>query len=367
VSRFIIIFCFWEDSEPGMRIEQLTFTRFIAAIAIVIYHYGTDVFPFRLPYLAYIFKAADVGVSYFFILSGFVMIIAYGDKPRVNTAQYFKNRAARIYPVYLVALLLVTGYYMLRGWSVDSNALGLNLLVLQAWLPPYPLSLNYPGWSLAVELFFYALFPLLFNRFYTKASLKKVVAIVFVIWAVSQMVFLFLLHSNFYKGFPSESNDFLFYFPVLHLNQFLVGNVAGLVFKRYSSQPKNYDVWLVALVIILAALLRLPNPRIFHDGLLALLFIPFIYLVCLNTGVITSFFRSKPLVFFGEISYGIYILQYPAFLLAKDFVDFFHLQSKTVAFAVFLLFLLLMASLSYLIIEVPLRNKIKRMGAVRAT
>ena len=349
-----------------MRIEQLTFTRFIAAIAIVIYHYGTDVFPFYLPYLAYIFKAADVGVSYFFILSGFVMIIAYGDKSRVDPAQYFKNRAARIYPVYLFALLLVTGYYMLRGWSLDPNAFALNLLVLQAWLPPYPLSLNYPGWSLAVELFFYALFPLLFNRFFTRTSLKKVAAIVFIIWAVSQVIFLLLLHSSFFKGFPSRSFDLLFYFPVLHLNQFLVGNVAGLVFKRYLPKPKNYDVWIVALVIVLVALLRLPNPRIFHDGLLALLFVPFIFLVCLNTGVITSFFRSKPFVFLGEISYGVYILQYPAFLLAKDITELLHLQSKSVAFAVFLFLLLLMAGLSYLIIEVPLRNKIKRMGAVQA-
>ena len=59
-----------------MRIEQLTFTRFLAATSIVIFHYGVKCYPFNNNEIAFIFKSADVGVSYFFILSGFVMLLA---------------------------------------------------------------------------------------------------------------------------------------------------------------------------------------------------------------------------------------------------------------------------------------------------
>ena len=342
-----------------MRIEQLTFTRFIAAVSIVIYHYGANAFPFNHQSISYLFKAADIGVSYFFILSGFVMVIAYGHKQEIDAAGYFKNRFGRVYPVYAVALGLVTGYYLLKGWDVDVKAFGLNLFVVQAWLPPYPLSLNYTGWSLAVELFFYALFPLLFNRFYTKAKLKFVAVVIFVFWFVSQLVFLLLLHSGFYKGFPSQSNDFLFHFPMLHLNQFLAGNLAGLVFRQVSFKSKNYDVWIGALVLVLIALLRVPNPRIYHNGLLATVFVAIIFLFCLNTGKLTTLFRGKPFIFLGEISYGIYILQYPAFLLAQELIKFLNITHAGIAFYVFLLFLLILAGLSFLLLETPLRNKIK--------
>ncbi|MDW5290748.1 hypothetical protein [Formosa sp. PL04] len=63
-----------------MRLEQITFTRFLAAISIVIFHHGKNIFPFNQEGVSFIIKQANIGVSYFFILSGFVMVIAYGNK-----------------------------------------------------------------------------------------------------------------------------------------------------------------------------------------------------------------------------------------------------------------------------------------------
>ena len=69
-----------------MRIEQLTFTRFLAAIPIVLFHYSREIFPFNTPALNFWVVNANMGVSYFFILSGFVMAIAYGNRHR-DTAE----------------------------------------------------------------------------------------------------------------------------------------------------------------------------------------------------------------------------------------------------------------------------------------
>ena len=79
-----------------MKISQITFTRFIAAMAIVISHFNKDLFLYKIDYISNIFLKANVGVSYFFILSGFIMIVAYHRKGKIAYLDYYRNRFARI-------------------------------------------------------------------------------------------------------------------------------------------------------------------------------------------------------------------------------------------------------------------------------
>ena len=153
-----------------MRIEQLTFTRFIAAISIVIFHYGKGSYLFNNEYISFIFQQANIGVSYFFILSGFVMIIAYGNRENVNFLEYIKNRLARIYPVYLLAIFLVIIINLFKNLNILD--LLLNLIMIQSWVHQKALTMNFPGWSLSVEMFFYISFPFLANRIYSNQNLK---------------------------------------------------------------------------------------------------------------------------------------------------------------------------------------------------
>jgi len=90
-----------------MRIEQLTFTRFIAAISIVIFHFGDGCYLFNNEYVSFLFTQANMGVSYFFILSGFVMTIAYSHKENFQLKEYLVNRIGRIYPLYFFSIVLV--------------------------------------------------------------------------------------------------------------------------------------------------------------------------------------------------------------------------------------------------------------------
>jgi peptidoglycan/LPS O-acetylase OafA/YrhL len=116
-----------------MRIEQLTFTRFIAAVAIVIFHFGNRRFSLNILYPHFIFKQANVSVSYFFVLSGFVMIIAYYKNSKIDFLSYLKNRFARIYPIYFIAIFFM---FILSIFSknIDYEGLILNLLIIQAWV-----------------------------------------------------------------------------------------------------------------------------------------------------------------------------------------------------------------------------------------
>lgn len=343
-----------------MRIEQLTFTRFVAAIAIVVYHFGMDLYPFNSKAVSVLFEQAFIGVSYFFILSGFVMIIAYGNRKVIDIRQFYLNRFARIYPAYILALILVLAYLVIRNREIPVLSLGLDIFVMQSWFPPHPLAINPPGWSLTVEFFFYAIFPFLFNLFYSKLSFGRIVFWVLLIWASTQIFFNIMVNSSFYEGLPSKSHDFLFYFPIMHLNEFLVGNLGGLLYLRIRNNAVKFkDGFIIILLAVIILLLRFPLNLNYHDGLLAIVFLPFIVILALSNGRISSLFNRKPLVFLGEISFGIYILQIPVFQWIRGILILAGIDNEYVLFYLCLSSLVLFSGLSYIYLEKPLRDAIK--------
>lgn len=345
-----------------MRIEQLTFTRFIAAMAIVFFHFGKPLNVFSHPFIHKLLIQANIGVSYFFILSGFVMIIAYGRKSKVHPVSYFKNRLARIYPVYLLAILgMMLFVKVAENKTYSFIDILLNIFAVQSWIPEKAMTVNFPGWSLSVEFLFYALFPFLFNYIYNKFELKKLLFPTIIFWLISQFFFNWMLKSNFQLGTEKETTNFLFYFPLMHLNQFIIGNIAGLVFIRYlKNSAKNYD-WVLIVISLLIILALTFKPDInYHNGLLAVLFVPFIIFTALNTGFISKISNHKFLVYLGEISYGIYILQIPVYLFTKYFLVNLGVTGDFKIFCGGVVVLLIVSALSYHYIETPLREKIKK-------
>ncbi|WP_158976400.1 acyltransferase [Cellulophaga sp. L1A9] len=345
-----------------MRLDQLTFSRFIAAIAVVIYHYGLEVYPFNLTPIQGLFKQGNIAVSYFFILSGFIMIIAYHKYKKIAFLAYIKKRFARIYPVYFLALIIVLAFKIYYHKDSQLGDLLLNLTMIQSWIPGKALSFNYPAWSLSVELFFYVLFPFLYNTFYSKIAFSKLVVPILSIFAISQLLFHWGIYSASYEGFPSKFHDFLFYFPPMHLAEFLIGNLAGIYFiKKLSSSEKNYDLIIFILFGLIPFVLFYNTDFIFHNGLLAVLFLPIIILMSANKGLLTTLSKYKPLVFLGEISYGIYILQSPIFAWTKAFLKDNQFTNETSKFYIATAVLILSSALCFIYIETPLRKILKKI------
>lgn len=109
-------------------------------------------------------EVRDVGVTgvlLFFVLSGY--LLAQPSSLRGGAASYAWRRVARIYPVYLLALVLAGAYVALR--DVDDPLLQpatvlANLLLVQSWSPSgQDVSISLPAWSLSVEALFYVLLP----------------------------------------------------------------------------------------------------------------------------------------------------------------------------------------------------------------
>ena len=185
------------------------------------------------------------------------MIIAYWHKSKaIFLIVYAKKRFARIYPVTFLAAFLLLCFKIMdflfpekSDLSITDFFLGISLQ--QAWIPTKAMSFNTPAWSITVEWFFYLCFPFLFNRFYKRPNLKMLTFIVLLVWVFSQYILHYLLYSYYYTGFPSASHSFIHYFPLLHLNEFLIGNVAGLVFVKYlHTRKKANDLAIIALLFV---------------------------------------------------------------------------------------------------------------------
>lgn len=344
-----------------MKLEQLTFSRFLAAISIVIYHYGTGVYPFNCESIHFIFKQANIGVSYFFILSGFVMIIAYDSKGQIDFWTFMGKRFARIYPAFLFAVSLIAIYFLFTLAPIPFHQMLLNLTMMQSWLPGYVFTFNYPSWSITVEMFFYVTFPFLFNRFYKRYSFKKILVLIIAIFILSQLVFHFLLNSSFYQDFPSTNYQFMYYFPLLHLSAFLMGNLAGMFYLKYNkNHVQNHDLRIITLLAIAIIAIKFNFGINYHNGMMALIFVPLIVLMSHNNGILTKISNFKTLIFLGEISYGIYILQYPVFSFTKTFLNMVKIDNPMVVFYSGLIFLIIVSAFSFVFIETPCQNLINK-------
>ncbi|MEV7019915.1 acyltransferase [Streptomyces sp. NPDC093991] len=153
--------------SPAERLPSLTGLRFFAAFLVFVCHALSQFNPqadAASRDLAYfLLPAGPVGVSFFFVLSGFVL--TYAAQPGGTVRRFWRRRVVKIYPNHVVTwaaglvLALVTGTVVTMSTTVAA------LLLVQAWVPDMVLTatVNPISWTLACELFFYLLFPFLYG------------------------------------------------------------------------------------------------------------------------------------------------------------------------------------------------------------
>ena len=171
-------------TPPGpTRLRGIDALRGVAALGVVVYHaveQGRHVLPSNL--LEYPVRLVQFGSSFgyigvflFFVISGFCIHLqwarakAAGTEPDIRFGSFWKRRLRRLYPPYIIALLL---YLLLTAWAIGLNFthfffydLGMHLLMLHNLDPNTCYTINGVFWTLAVEEQLYlAYFLLLFIR-----------------------------------------------------------------------------------------------------------------------------------------------------------------------------------------------------------
>ncbi|MFF2901838.1 acyltransferase family protein [Streptomyces sp. NPDC057966] len=152
-------------TAAGRRLPSLTGMRFLAALLVFLYH-AADARVFADQgvsegFSAAVGKAGTVGVSFFFVLSGFVL--TWTARPGDTARRFWRRRMAKIFPNHLVTWAVVLVLVLFGGRALDLGTALVNLLLLQAWVPSFEVlfSMNDVSWSLSCELFFYLAFPVL--------------------------------------------------------------------------------------------------------------------------------------------------------------------------------------------------------------
>ncbi|WP_258141138.1 acyltransferase family protein [Mucilaginibacter phenanthrenivorans] len=177
-------------------IPALTGVRAMAAYLVFISHFA-GIFDGGFPQIIQRFLGEfHIGVSIFFVLSGFLITFRYYNSFHLTTdwfKQYLKNRVARIYPMYFLLTLAVFVYYFItKDQSVtkgSSNPIGLlimNVTFVRGFFYQFWDTGIAQGWSLTVEECFYFSAPIIFliakkyNKFYIQPVIITLFAIVMV-------------------------------------------------------------------------------------------------------------------------------------------------------------------------------------------
>ena len=366
-----------EASRP--RLPALTSLRFLAAFHVFIFHVQAIVAVFGPAWYQRLASIGYVGVSFFFVLSGFILVYTYEGKP-IMARDFWRARFARVYPAYAFALLLTTPFFVFAVRHFNQIKVGfmafqaahfkvaaaLEILLLQSWVPPAALSWNAVGWSLSVEAFFYLLFPLLLLC-YGRLSRKQLFAIMIACWLASNLISASYTvlrpdgivnpDSNVYTSWMNAVK----FFPVARLPEFLMGMAAGFVFLRTKRNERIALPLIAAGLIAVALVARFSNRipyAVIHTALLSPAFAALIYGVALRSRW-TSILENRLLVLFGDASYSMYLIH------VTILFSFFHTQKGEVRNASFvglaecLAMALAISILIYRFVEEPARRRLR--------
>ncbi|WP_170153975.1 acyltransferase family protein [Actinoplanes italicus] len=257
-----------------------------------------------------------IGVSFFFVLSGFVLTWTAVARPDDTAPRFWRRRFFKIYPNHVVTMLIATAFILWEGAPYAAERLSApeaQLLLVHAFSIDPMVAFGFTGvsWSLSAEAFFYLSFPLLLplvNRIPAARLWAATGGVLLLILAMPQVATL-LPDEPAYPWYPSAWEYwFVAYFPVVKLLEFLLGVLlARLVLsRRWVRTP--LPVAAAALVVCLIASPFVPTLY----GLTAVVIVGIALIIPAGaTADIErqpSFLRRRTMVWLGDISFAFYLL-----------------------------------------------------------
>jgi peptidoglycan/LPS O-acetylase OafA/YrhL len=347
--------------RSNSRIHYLDSIRGIAALMVVIMHFigwkWGETLQFKLA--SFIFNGTEA-VSFFFVLSGFVLSYTYVNTPRkIKPFRYLYKRVLRLYPAYIVNVLLLFLYYKGPSKLISSFPYK-ELLMFQRTHHLY-----LPGWTLRIEVIY------------------SVIILGLIFLYRKQPYLLLIPFAACYVIGPPDTS--------IYMNHFLLGILLSILYpkiKALSLKDTKLYAWRWAIytgIFVLFSLNRLaefiPLLKTFFDylwtlniqwthfsGLAAFLFL----LIVITSKNMQAFLEKRVLLYLGKISYSIYLVHWGLCVFIMDYWDTWaaFLGDGPLRFAVmFLLYLILTiaaADLMYRYVEAPFIRLSKREKLIRA-
>ena len=363
-----------KERKPA-RLNGLTGLRTFAAINIVLFHFSN---PNWFGPLAPVVNAGYASVSFFILLSGFVLAFNYAGRARdgeLDKRRFWEARFTRLYPVYLLSLLLswrmIPGEYASHSHAMFWSGMVLSPLLLQGWIPEIATFLNTPAWTMSAESAYYVAFPWL-AKGKKPTRVGPYLAKMAVVWGLGMVPGLLYIVFN-PDGIPHPDRfstgpwlQVLKFTPLPHLASFVFGIMLANL-DELVPRAGTLRLWLglggfVATFGILSLGGVVPY-AIVHDGLLMPLF-GCIILGLSGENPLARGMGWAPLVFVGEASYCLYLLHFNLWNMIHDS----HLLERTglIRFDPWISYVLLigLAVLALHVVEKPAQRLLRKWMGV---
>jgi peptidoglycan/LPS O-acetylase OafA/YrhL len=358
------------------KLDQLTSLRFFAALMIVIHH-ATGMFGIKNIGVNW-----GQGVSFFFVLSGFILTYVY---PNIDTfveiKKFWLARIARIYPAYLFSFII--GFFLLH-YSWDTKTLIANIFMIHAWIPisNYYFSYNSVSWSVSTEVFFYIFFPFLLYKWNYNWKFKIIISILILIFIIYMCDFFKIPlyeQPKINKDAVSVTRHGLIYInPISRIFEFIFGMTIASLWTRNRLVINFYVATFLEIIAIIFCAISMINNNIIHSLIIKYIqspsanlwfihsgsFLSFgflIYIIASGNGLISAILKKKELVLLGEISFSMYLIHQILIRVFKKNYTVDYSQN----FMYFVFFIMTLLILSYLIwayIERPGRKLILKIN-----
>ncbi len=302
-------------------LRALTGLRCFAALNIVFFHFSD---PRWFGFLAPVVNSGFISVSYFILLSGFVLAYNYGERARqgeLDRKRFWEARFTRIYPIYLLSLLLslnlLGSEYLTHTKTMFWTGVVLTPLLLQGFVPAVSTFLNTPAWTMSAEAAYYVIFPWV-AKWRRPERTSAHVARMAGVWALG------MVPGALYMAFNPDGIAHLDrwsygpwlwalkYTPYTHVFSFVFGVMLADL-DRMIARSAQLRLWLGIAgfggIYGLLSMGSLVPYAIIHDGLLMPLF-GCIVLGLAGENPLAHALGIRPLVFVGEASYCLYLLHY---------------------------------------------------------
>ncbi len=302
------------SAAPSRRppLRALTGIRFVAAAMVLLFHFGAG-FAARAgaPRPAVTFLANGyLGVGLFFMLSGFIIAYTYEGKltGRAALTDYAVARFSRIYPVYLLALLLMLPF---AAGKLSGAGATRVLVMTQSWTAPAS-SGGYTwlmqAWTLSVELFFYLCAPVLLWAL--RRAGPRALAAAAVVLALALPVLQV-------PGTPPGTMPRFAWLafvplPALRLCEFAYGAVLCTLFLRGGERIARVggDAPVLANAIAIVALLAATPDKTVTGAAMALTGLLLVQLA-IGRSLLARLLSGRAILLLGASSYALYLLQAP--------------------------------------------------------
>ncbi len=330
------------ERQAGPRIARrpalpaLTGLRSLLAITIVLFHFTPSGLSWSRHPSITLYPLINIGyvfVSFFFLISGFILAYNYAGRPQpMNAVDFWVARLSRLYPVYGFTML-VSIPMLMTEWAVRSRtdfwigAIATPLLA-QGFFPHLATFWMTVTWTLSCEVVLYIAFPWLLRLPWPRGT-GKLLALGLTLWAVGLIphtVYVLrnpdqLAHAaNRYSDGPWL--DTLKFTPLPYLCTFLAGLTLGRLHDAAQLSERARvilgtlgfaGVWFVAYHLANS----LPYIMV-HGGLLTPLF-AMIILGLSGPSILARLLSWEPLVAIGASTYALYLLHFNTYILLHKY------------------------------------------------